>query len=410
MATSVGRGFSVAVPELGHEEHYWTAQTDGMRSRAEMSRASGPYHSAVVPQIASLSLTFPGELVADLEEAAAALANFDEYTRSVLGADATEIGPMSAILLRTESASSSQIENLTVGARQLAMAEIHEARSANAEIVVANVHATRTAIDLANDLSIETICRMHWVLVKDQRDIGDQAGVLRQELVWVGSSPVTPRGANHIAPQAEQVGPALADLVTFMLREDLPVLAQIAISHAQFETIHPFTDGNGRTGRALVHSLLKTKGLVTRTTVPLSAGLLKETDRYFAALTGYRAGDAGTIIQAFSAAARFGASSGKKLVDDIAAEVSDSKEKLRGMRSDALAWRILPALIANPVVSSAFLVQELGVQQVSVQRALEQLTARGVLHETTGKRRGRVWEHRGLLSVLDAYAQQLRRQ
>lgn len=410
MTTSAGKELTVAVPELGHEEHYWTAQTDGMRSRSEMSRASGPYHSAVVPKIASLSLTLSSELVADLEEAATALANFDEYTRRVLGPDATEIGPMSAILLRTESASSSQIEQLTAGARQVALVEIGSARSNNAELIVANVHATKMAIELANDLSIETICKMHWALTKDQRDIGDQAGVLRQELVWVGSSRVTPRGANHIAPQAEQVGPALADLVTFMLREDLPVLVQIAIAHAQFETIHPFTDGNGRTGRALVHSLLKAKALVTRTTVPLSAGLLKETERYFAALTAYRAGDAGPIIQAFSAAARFGASSGKKLVDDIAAEVSDSKEKLRGLRSDALAWRILPILIANPVVSSAFLVQELGVQQVSAQRALAQLTEREVLRESTGKQRGRVWEHQGLLSVLDAYAQQLRRQ
>lgn len=410
MTTPIREQFLVEVPGIGFEEHYWVAETDGMRSRAELSIASGPYQSAVVPSISSLTLKLPGGLVADLEEAASALANFDEYTRSVLGPDTTEIGPMSAILLRTESASSSQIENLTVGARQLALAEIDEARSTNAELVVANVHATQTAVELADVLSVEAICKMHWALVKDQKDIGDQAGMLRQELVWVGSSPVTPRGAVHIAPQAEQVGPALADLVTFMLREDLPVLVQIAIAHAQFETIHPFTDGNGRTGRALVHSLLKAKALVTRTTVPLSAGLLKETERYFAALTAYRAGDAGPIIQAFSAAARFGASSGKKLVEDIAAEVSDSKEKLRGLRSDALAWRILPMLIANPVVSSAFLVQELGVQQVSAQRALMQLTERGVLRESTGKQRGRVWEHQGLLSVLDAYAQQLRRQ
>ena len=90
----------------------------------------------------------------------------------------------------------------------------------------------------------------------------------------------------------------MADLVEFMRRDDLPVLAHAAIAHAQFETIHPFTDGNGRTGRTLMHAMLEAKGLLRTVTVPISAGLLADTPRYFTGLTDYQRGDPETITRA----------------------------------------------------------------------------------------------------------------
>ena len=90
----------------------------------------------------------------------------------------------------------------------------------------------------------------------------------RNSLVWVGTSGVSPIGARHIAPQTEHIAPAMDDLIRFIHRADMPVLLQVALAHAQFETIHPFEDGNGRTGRALIHAMLKGKGPVTSTTAP----------------------------------------------------------------------------------------------------------------------------------------------
>lgn len=401
----------VSFPGLGVEEHYWHADsTDTFASRTALASANGPYLSSVTPPIAEVELHLPAELAADTAEAEAALAQFDQYARLILGADNPGIGPMSSILLRTESTSSSQIENLTVGAKQLALAELNQARSTNAKAVTANVRAMEAALRLSDDLDEASILAMHHELLSGQPGWEQHAGRYRDGLVWVGSSRLTPRGAAHVAPQPERVPDAMADLVRFIRRGDLPVVAHTAIAHAQFETIHPFADGNGRTGRALVHAMLRSKKVMLSTTAPISAGLLRETDAYFEALTTFRTGDAGPIISAFADASRFASISGTQLVDDLAGQVVAARGRLAGLRSDAAAWTVLPHLVANPVINASFLTHKLGMNDATAQRALDQLVRAGVLVEMTGHRRNRHYQHDGILNILDVYAQQLRRQ
>ena len=203
-----------------------------------------------------------------MADAETALAAFDSHAAARLGAQSPALGPMNAVLLRTESAASSQIEDLTVGARQLALAVLDESRSGNARAVVANVRTMEAALRLAAELDLEAILAMHEELLEGTVD----ACRLRRQLVWVGRSGLSPLGALHVAPEAEDDPASMQDLVEFLARDDLPVLLHAALAHAQFETVHPFTDGNGRTGRALVHALLSGKGLLT-TTAPVSAGL-----------------------------------------------------------------------------------------------------------------------------------------
>ena len=173
---------------------------------------------------------------------------------------------------------------------------------------------------------------MHRALLSGQRGWEDHAGRWRDQLVWIGTSAISPRGASHVAPQAPLVPPAMEDLVGFVHRDDVPVLLQAAVAHAQFETVHPFVDGNGRTGRAMVHSILRAKGILTATTAPVSAGLLTQTEQYFAALTAYRDGDAQPIVERFADAARFAASSGSRLVDDLSEQVDAARAQLSGLR------------------------------------------------------------------------------
>lgn len=404
-------GDPLLVPAVDHEPDYWVADNTGMLSRRAMADASGPYERTITPTIAELSLQFPADLVADMEEAAAALSSFDQYARTRLGHDNPTLGPMNSILLRTESASSSQIENLTVSARQLALAQIDESMSGNANVVVANVRTMEAALRLADHLDSAALLEMHRVLLSGQRGDEPHAGRYREQLVWVGASAASPRGAAHIAPHHARVPAAIDDLVTFMARLDLPVVAQAAIAHAQFETIHPFTDGNGRTGRALVHALMRAKGLVTSTTPPISAGLLVDTDAYTSALTAYRRGDARPIVEQFAGASRFAAVSGSRLVDALVAQIDAGRAALDelGLRSQAGAWKVLPALIAQPVVNGRYLQDRLGMNPVAAQRSLDQLARAGVLVERTGMRRNRVWQHPGVVSVLDDFAAGLRR-
>lgn len=235
------------------------------------------------------------------------------------------------------------------------------------------------------------------------------AGQFRSEQVWIGPGDAGPRTAGFVAPHHERVPGASDDLVAFVRRQDIPVLVQVAVAHGQFETIHPFRDGNGRTGRALAQSILRYKGLVGSTAVPISAGLLVDVGRYFASLGSFRSGDAGPIVREFALASRIAATTGTKLVDDLVAQFEDSRAKMKGVRSDAAAWKVLPALVGQPAVNTKYLMNALGFGEMAALRALDALTGRGVLTETTGKARGRVWQHRGIFEVLDDYAAEIRR-
>lgn len=374
-----------------------------------MRRQRGNYQSIVTAPLATWQPVLSPLVTTDVEDGTRALVEFDQHALRVLGTDSPALGPMSAILLRTESASSSQIENLTTSARQLALAEIGQNDKTNASTVIGNVRAMEAALALADDIGTAAILTMHRELMRHQPDFEQHAGRFRAEVVWIGKDNAGPLDADFVAPQHERVPAAVQDIVDFADRDDLPVLIQVAAAHAQFETIHPFVDGNGRTGRALAQAMLRSKGLVTNVTVPISAGLLTDTGTYFDALDAFRAGDAGPIVHRFADAARFAAASGRALVDDLAAQLAEAREKLAGVRPQAAAWKVLPRLVGQPVVNARYLTAELGMNDVTAQRALDLLTERHILTERTGLRRNRVWQHTGVLAVLDGYAAGIRR-
>lgn len=328
----------VPVPAVGRERRTWTVPDDGLVSRSARARGTGEYVAAVPARLSDVDLVLDSARAAEIAHAESALARFDLHTATTLGSDHGALGPMSAILLRTESASSSQIEDLTLGARQLALAELRASTSANARLVVGNVRAMEAALALSSQLDTASILAMHRALMEVEGSPGrHESGRVRSQLVWVGRSGVSPVGAAFVAPECERVPAALEDLEALLARDGLPVLAHTAIAHAQFETIHPFIDGNGRTGRALVHAMLRGKGLMGLTTAPVSAGLLTDVRAYTSALTAFREGDAGPIIDAFTSAARFAAVSGARLVDDLSAELEGSRERLSELRPQAMA-------------------------------------------------------------------------
>lgn len=394
---------SVPVPALQYEDQVWNVDDDGA-SRAERERGSGPYRSAIVPPIADLELAIPGEIAASVDEATQTLARFDAHATAVLGGG--ELAPMAAILLRTESTSSSNIEQITAGARQIALAELGESSSENADLIVGNVRAMESALRLSSDLTEGNLLSMHEQLLATQPAF---AGMYRRGLVWVGGSRHTPRGASYVGPQFPLVPGGMADLFEFLSRVDLPPLVLAAVAHAQIETIHPFADGNGRIGRALVHAVLRRTGVVTRATAPVSAGLLRDSERYFAALTSYRSGDAAPIIERFAEASRFAAARGSRLVEDLRGQSGEASERLATVRSDAAAHRVVPLLVGQPVVNVGFVRERLGLDERSAFRAVDTLVSAGVLTERTGKSRNRVYQHAGILAVLDNFAEDIRR-
>ncbi|NKX52861.1 Fic family protein, partial [Arthrobacter deserti] len=184
--------------------------------------------------------------------------------------------PFAPVLLRSESASSSEVENLTSSAKQVALAEIGQSKSDNARLVVANLRAMTAAIELSDRLDETSILAMHDALLRDTAP--EYTGRWRNEQVWHGGGGISPHAASFVPPHHTRVPGLMADLVAFAGRTDVPVLIQAATAHAQFETNHPFPDGNGRTGRALLQGMLRHGGLTRNVTVPVSAGLLQDTN------------------------------------------------------------------------------------------------------------------------------------
>jgi Fic family protein len=381
-------------PAVGAEPAVWEPRPDAVGpTRAERAAVGRTYQAAVPAEIAGLDPVVAPRVLAQAEEAVAEMRAFDEARG--------EVGSFAAILLRSESASSSQIEQLTASARAIAEVEVTGADRGNAGVIAANSEAMRAALDLADRLDVDAILRMQKTLLAEAAP--HLVGV-RWQPVWIGGGGSTPLTADFVPPTYPRVLPALDDLVTFMARDDLPVLVQAAIAHAQFETIHPFADGNGRTGRALVHALLRAKGVTNHITIPVSGGLLQDRDGYLDALDAYRDGSVEPIISAFALSSLRSVQHARAMwsrLDEIKAGWS---ERLT-LRSDSAAWRLLDELVAHPVVDAALAAQLMGVGETNVHRHLAALTGAGVLRaQQHHKSRRTLWRAPEVLAVLDEYA------
>ena len=388
------RGGDPPWPSVDYEQIPWDSRYEvGEASRTQLRRHRGPYRAAIPPLVAELPVSLPPEVVAHSSDAASEVARFD----AELGG---EIAPFASVLLRSESAASSRIENLTASARAIAEAELGEQRGVNASMVVGNVAAMTAAIALSDDVSSQTILDMHAALMARAEPEG--AGRWRDRQVWIGGSRLGPHTAVFVPPIHQRVPGLIDDLVAFIARDDVPVLAHSALAHAQFETIHPFEDGNGRTGRALVHAMLRSKSLTRTVTVPISAGLLVESDAYFAALTAYRSGDPEPIVERFADAAFAAIANGRTLVGDLRGLRAEWESRVAARRG-AAAWRVADLLLRQPVLNVRVVAEELHVAPQNVYRTLDPLLCAGVL-VTSGSRRDRIWWAPEVLAAVDAFA------
>ena len=382
-------------PRVGTRDVPWRpGLPDDVVPRAVRLRHVGPYRAAVVASISDRHPVLEPAVQKAAEEAVGEIARFDART----GADLT---PSAAILLRTESASSSRIEQLTSGARAIAVAELGGPSTRNAEAVVGNVRAMQAALELAAEPTSDAILAMHDALLRDSAP--DIAGRWRTAQVWVGGDSYGPHGSEYVAPVADDVPGLIDDLVRFARRDDVPGLVLAALAHAQFETIHPFPDGNGRVGRALVHALLRHHGITRSVTVPVSAGLLTDVDGYFAALTAYRDGDPNPVVTAFTQGTIAALTNATALVAELRATRAGWQDTVRA-RADADTWRVADLLLRHPVLDTSLVRRELGVLPQNAVRVLAPLIEAGVLTEFTGRKRNRMWQAREVLDALDAFA------
>ena len=379
-------------PVLGAERLEWASRYDG-----QFSAFSGPstYSAAVVPVIASRTPQLTARVTELSRTAEHELIRFD----AGLGDELVGLAPL---LLRSESAASSQIENLTASARSILTAEIGDTGRRNAAEIVGNTRAMRSALELADDLTPEAVREMHRVLMSATNHT---PGEWRSEPVWIGADARSLVGATYVAPRHEYVPALMDDVMAFAARQDLPVLAQVAIAHAQFETIHPFTDGNGRTGRALVQSMLRAKGLTRDVVVPISAGLLVDVAAYHDALTSYRAGDVEPIVEQFARAAVDAIINARQLVDALRV-VRQSWSEILNARSGSQLAKLLPFVVQRPVFTASEAAAYLDIAPSNAYPLIKRLVALGIAQQKSEHGLGVVvYRSDDVLNLLDQFAE-----
>lgn len=384
------------------------AQPDPSAYGGRAARKGGRYNAFLPPNIADYVFTLSDSASRDVEVGVEAL-------KRLRGLDlAPGLHSLAETLLRSESVASSRIEGLDMTHARLARARYsdgHEDKKARE--VIANIDAMHKAIELGASsevLGMEAIRDIHRALIRDETLRGEpHAGVLREEQNWIGGNAYNPIGAIFVPPPAEHVPPLLDDLEQFIARDDLDPLVQAAIAHAQFETIHPFFDGNGRVGRALVYAILRRRGLLGEYVPPISLVLNAAPRSYTSSLAAYQRRrsasehPADLIVETFSQAAEIASREAEVLRDDVEALRDRWREQLRGLRSDAAAWRLLDEIPGRPVLTAPSVGKLLRISPPAANRALQQLQERGIIKPLNDKKWGRAWEASELLSVVEEF-------
>ena len=338
---------------------------------------------------------------ADFDDAASALSDLQRNDVSLLR-------PLTHLLMRTESIASSRIEEVNVDARGLARAEarqrIGRSVGSRAKEVIGNIEAMQFAIDRAvrvPQLGPTELLEAHRRLMRGRLA---SAGRFRSSQNWIGGNDHNPCGADFVPPPPEHVDELMDDLLAFCNSDETPALFQAAVAHAQFETIHPFEDGNGRTGRALIHIVMRRRGLAQQVVLPISAAFSRNRRAYVGGLVAFRSDDmdewlatfADAVLQSVNIAARYA-----ELVSDLLNDWRDGLRDHANPRSDAAAWQILAELPAFPVLNRADAIALSDRSPRAVDQALRQLELADVLVSLRGESSGRrTWEPRGLLDLI----------
>lgn len=312
------------------------------------------------------------------------------------------------MVARDESIRSSVIEGVAATAEGLAWAEYHDragrpVSDENEALTLGATQQVTAAVELGQRMrsghrcTLDDLCGVHSLLFAQTRD-RSLGGVLRDEPIWIGPPGCLVDDATFVPPPQDQVPALMDDLVNYVNTSDHPAVLRALIAHSQFETIHPFGDGNGRTGRALIQTVLNAAGLADGA-VPVSSALSRDQRGYYDALNATRVvcGAADTTtrsrglrdwLRAFSNAcveAEHQAATVARTVEDLA----QRWQTVAVFRRDSAAAAVLAALPSMPVLDAQTAAQRVGVTPRAARAALAALTDVGIVNSTGGSRNRR---------------------
>jgi len=377
-------------------------------------------YAAYVPdRLVGRRFVLDGDVAADVADAEAAIVRLNTEAVALVDTEA-----LARILLRAESVASSRIEGLVVGARRLLHAEVlgtmHErSTDVTAAEVLGNISAMLCGVErigCGEAITIEVLLEVHRRLLADTR-LQSHGGRLRQVQDWVGGSDYNPCSADYVPPPPELVPELMADLCAFCTSDDLPAVVQAAIAHAQFETIHPFIDGNGRAGRAIIHLVLRRRGLAPRAMPPISLVLATLARDYVGGLTASRYVGPSESAQARgglnSWIATFAGACTRAIADARAFEARAAglqerwRERVGRVRADSATDLLLKRLPGAPVLTVDSAAELLGRSFKPANGAIQRLVEADVLRQITIGRRNRAYEARDIIDAFTDLERQL---
>jgi Fic family protein len=384
------------------------------------SARRGCEYEAYVPDLlADRSIALRGETAADIADAERAVERLNSEARGVADSEA-----VARLLLRAEAVASSRIEGLEVGARRLLKAQLaarlnDKPSDVTATEVLNNIEAMRWAVDTvsaADEITVEHVLAIHERLFAGTT-LDKHAGQIRAEQNWIGGSSYNPCSAAFVPPPPERVHELLEDLCAFCNSDSLPTVAQAALAHAQFETIHPFVDGNGRTGRALIHVILRRRGLAPTVVPPVSLVLATWSEAYVGGLTATRYREQSSSqaaidgmndwLDIFAAATQRAVTDATSYEHRVREVQQRWRDRLGRVRADSAASRLIEALPGAPIVTVQSAATLIDRSEQAVNEAIPRLVEAQVLKQTTVGKRNRAFEAGDLIDAFTDLERQL---
>jgi Fic family protein len=382
-------------------------------------RLSCEYEAYLPDHLVGRRFTFDGAVTADVADAEAAIARMDAEASALADTEA-----LARILLRAESVGSSRIEGLEVGARRLLRTELarelgEPSLDVTAAEVLSNIDAMNSVVNsigVGGTITLSLLLDFHRRLLAGTF-MADQAGYLRESQNWIGGNDYNPCAATFVPPPPEAVSDLIEDLCAFCNEDSLPPVAQAAIAHAQFETIHPFPDGNGRTGRALIHLVLRRRGLTLRVLPPISLVLATWAKDYISGLaaTRYRGPATGEDAKAglnlwverFAGACTRAVEDAASFEQRVRQIQTEWRTKLVRVRADSATDRLLKSIVGTPVLTVREAAEFIGRSYPQTNEAIQRLTSAGILSQVTVGRRNRAFETPAIIDAFTDLERQL---
>jgi len=310
-----------------------------------------------------------------------------------------------SMYVRKEALMSSQIEGTQATLEDVLDPLIDENANRNVADVINYIKATEFAIARLKELPLcnRLIKEAHDVLMKDVRGQEKSPGEFRTSQNWIGGQGSTLKNARYIPPAPEDMTEAVSDLEKYINSDDeLDVLIRVALIHYQFETIHPFLDGNGRVGRLLITLYLMEKGVLTTPALYISYFLKKNRIEYYDRLSEVRRnGNYEQWVKFFLQAIYESAEDAILTIDKLTVLHNKNIESIEGMgRAAKTALRLFSYLEENPIIEIQKTADALGTTFKTISDSVRHLCEMGILAQSSGDQRNRTFSYSAYLDIL----------